>query len=117
MSAETPTARTLPFSLAGCVLHKQHRPVPGTSQQHHVYPVGMGGPQNGQRVPMCGSGHLDVHTGIDWLMGPSEAAKPKGIGRAEWEYAKKALAAAGIEAHTPTAEATRREATAISDPD
>lgn len=97
------TIHTLPFSLAGCVLHREHRPVPGTSQQHHVWPLGMGGPQGGQRVPVCGSGHLDIHTGIDWLVGPADAPKPKGIGRAEWKYANLALERAGVAPHSAEA--------------
>lgn len=101
MSPKDDTPRTLPFRTAGCVLHKVHRPTPGTSQQHHVWPLGMGGPQSGKRVPVCGSGHLDVHTGIDWLLGPADAPKPHGIGHAEWELAAQALALSGIEAHNP----------------
>ena len=94
IAQEPPGARTVPFATFGCVLsaRSNHRPTPAISQLHHVWPLGMGGPKDGERVPMCGSHHLDCHEAIRAL----RAGKPlpRGIGRAELAMARAAIARA-----------------------
>lgn len=100
---ETHPTDTAAFEAVGCILHVTHRPRPSTSQLHHSYPKGLqklvhgGKVVDPRRVPVCGTGHLDVHEGIralmklktgEWLGG---AGWPKGMGRTERELAMYAV--------------------------
>jgi len=94
IAQEPPGVRTVPFATFGCVLsaRSNHRPTPAISQLHHVWPMGMGGPADGERVPLCGTHHLDVHEAIRALV--AVKPMPRGIGRAELALAREAIARA-----------------------
>jgi hypothetical protein len=45
-----------------CALHRFHRPTPLRLVVHHVWPVGMGGPNRAvNREIVCDTGHANVH--------------------------------------------------------
>ena len=94
IAQEPPGPRAVPFVTFGCVLASKinHRPTPAISQLHHVWPLGMGGPKDGERVPMCGTHHLDVHEAIRALVAGKPV--PRGIGRGELALAREALSRA-----------------------
>ncbi len=91
IAAEPAGVRTVPFASFGCVLsaRSNHRPTPAISQLHHVWPIGLGGPVDGERVPLCGTHHLDVHEAIRAL-GYGRPI-PRGIGRTELGLAREAI--------------------------
>jgi hypothetical protein len=50
-----------------CVVHKHRSSVPVV--QHHVWPVGLGGPSKAfNKVRVCENGHYEVHNYFDLLM-------------------------------------------------
>ena len=95
IAKEPPGVRTVPFKDFGCVLASasNHRPTPAISQLHHTWPLGMGGPKDGERVPLCGTHHLDVHEAIRAAV--AGKPMPRGIGRTELAMARQALELAG----------------------
>jgi len=52
-----------------CPIVKWHRPRPHRRQRHHVWPIYLGGPEDGPLVGICGACHDDTH----WLI---ELARP-----------------------------------------
>jgi hypothetical protein len=93
--------RRLPFSMVGCIVHQIHLPVPAAVELHHVFPVYLQAriwktvdpvhpstARDKERIPVCGSGHTDIHMAIDALIG--KAKPPKGVGRAELGFAREA---------------------------
>lgn len=53
-----------PTRLAGdqCSVHKYHWPPVLETEVHHVWPLGMGGPDVvGNTVKVCGTGHANIH--------------------------------------------------------
>ncbi len=45
-----------------CAIHADHRPEPYDVEVHHVWPLGMGGPDvKANVVPVCPTGHTNVH--------------------------------------------------------
>lgn len=45
-----------------CSLHRYHSPRPAYSQLHHIWPLGLGGPEKASnRIPVCGTGHNNIH--------------------------------------------------------
>lgn len=92
IAQEPPGIRTVAFADFGCVLASKsnHRPTPAIAQLHHVWPMGMGGPEDGERVPLCGTHHLDVHEAIRALVAGRKV--PRGIGRSELLLAREAVA-------------------------
>lgn len=50
-----------------CVGHAYHSPRPARSDIHHVVPIGWGGPEDkANRVPLCQTGHANVHLLLDF---------------------------------------------------
>jgi hypothetical protein len=47
--------------MASCVAHQFHSPRPQGFEEHHVFPKGWGGPENGKTVVLCSTGHSNVH--------------------------------------------------------
>lgn len=47
----------------GCTLHTTHSPVAleEVLQEHHVWPLSFGGPDSGEKMLLCPTGHLLVH--------------------------------------------------------
>jgi len=84
--------RTVPFADFGCVLasRSNHRPTPAISQLHHVWPMGMGGPADGERVPVFGTHHMECHEAIRAHVAGEPT--PRGIGRSELTLAREAIA-------------------------
>lgn len=59
-----------------CQVHGDHRPplAPGSTEVHHVWPRGMGGPDvavlpdgSVQKIPVCANGHNNIHHAIRQL--------------------------------------------------
>jgi hypothetical protein len=91
-----------PYTVVGCSIHKTHKPTPNSSELHHVFPLGLQAKvwadvdndrpstaHDRDRVPLCGTGHTDVHVAIDALL--AGRAKPRGIGVTELALAKEAV--------------------------
>lgn len=46
----------------GCTVHDEHRPTPLLIEHHHVWPLGMGGPDEPSNlVAVCAGGHYNAH--------------------------------------------------------
>ena len=63
-----------------CPIVTWHRPRPHRRQRHHIWPIYLGGPENGPLVGICGACHDDTHWLIElakdnswWLTGPMAA--------------------------------------------
>lgn len=57
--------------LAGnhCELHKEHRPMPTETEVHHIWPLGMGGPDHADnKVKLCPTSHSTIHVFIRMLI-------------------------------------------------
>lgn len=55
---------TAPARLPGdqCQVHGWHRPPVLETERHHVWPLGMGGPDvESNIVLVCGTGHANIH--------------------------------------------------------
>lgn len=51
-----------------CAVHRHRSSVP--IQTHHVFPVGLGGPNvHSNRVQICADGHTEVHNYMNLLVG------------------------------------------------
>lgn len=69
---------------ADCTVHAEHAPRVNHPEVHHVWPVGMGGPDVPEnRVPLCPTGHTNVH---DLLRA---ALKGTGVDDLPWEYRRR----------------------------
>lgn len=44
-----------------CVAHEFHSPRPQRLDDHHVFPISWGGPEDGETVGLCQTGHTNVH--------------------------------------------------------
>jgi hypothetical protein len=45
-----------------CLVHRYHRPPVLETEVHHVWPLGMGGPDEpANRLPVCPTGHSNIH--------------------------------------------------------
>lgn len=78
-----------------CRIHKTHKPTPVSSELHHRFPKYLqiavwGEVRERDIVPLCGTGHSDVHFAIDALLRGKKL--PKGVGRTERELAEFAVA-------------------------
>lgn len=47
-----------------CACVSRHMPMPAFTQEHHVIPKYLGGPENGRKVPLCATAHDNVHRKI-----------------------------------------------------
>jgi hypothetical protein len=94
--------RRVPFAAGGCALHRRHDPDPASSELHHVFPLYLqarkwpdvdparpASARDRERVPLCGTGHSDVHLAIDSER--AGATRPRGVGRAELALAREAI--------------------------
>lgn len=51
-----------------CQVHKGHRPAVHRTAVHHIWPLGLGGPNvAANKVNICGTGHDTIHTNIHAL--------------------------------------------------
>jgi hypothetical protein len=85
-----------PLKLAGdqCQVHRYHRPPVRETEVHHIWPLGMGGPDApGNKVRVCPTGHANIHRALRALR---KGERPKGTrqevalarrGYAEWSAA------------------------------
>lgn len=44
-----------------CLCVKDHSPEPMGAEQHHIFPLGWGGPKDGETVTLCPTTHTGVH--------------------------------------------------------
>lgn len=101
-----PDVPRVAFAAAGCVLHRTHAPTPASSELHHVFPLYLQARKfddvdpnkpatahDKERVPVCGTGHSDVHLAIDDML--AGRARRAGVGRTEQELALTAIARFG----------------------
>lgn len=50
------------MTLSRCAVHGYHWPKPLRIVAHHVWPLGMGGPdEDTNKVAVCDSGHYNIH--------------------------------------------------------
>ena len=67
MAVGSPVAQivSVPFLQEPCRCVAQHAPAPPYAHLHHIWPLGLGGPDvRDNLVPLCPSGHDRVH----WAM-------------------------------------------------
>jgi hypothetical protein len=60
-----------PEALPGnsCTVHRYHWPRPTRTVLHHIWPLGMGGPDaSSNKVKTCDTGHYTIHGLLDWLV-------------------------------------------------
>jgi hypothetical protein len=51
-----------------CILHKHHIPTPRVNHEHHVWPLGDGGPNIPEnKIVVCPTGHYNIHALLDQL--------------------------------------------------
>ena len=81
------------FAVAPCTLHTHTSGErPASSELHHVFPLYLQkrvGAKDPERVPVCGSGHSDVHLAIDAILAGKKM--PRGVGISERALAKEAI--------------------------
>jgi hypothetical protein len=96
-------AHQVPARDQPCSIHRIHLPTPVASELHHRFPLYLqrrawGEIRDRDRVPLCGTGHSDVHFAIDALL--LGRRMPRGVGRRELQMAHEAVAryrmAAGV---------------------
>ena len=52
-----------------CLVHKAHKPEPLRTVEHHVWPLGMDGPDvDDNKVDICDTGHYNVHVILGLLI-------------------------------------------------
>lgn len=67
-----------------CTVHLEHRPQVNHPEVHHIWPVGMGGPDVPEnRRAICPTGHTNVH---DLLRA---ALKAQGVDSLPWAYRRR----------------------------
>jgi hypothetical protein len=59
--APTDRPRTVSFRAAPCRCCRHHEPEPVMCERHHVQPLYLDGPETGELVPLCSTGHEIVH--------------------------------------------------------
>lgn len=74
-----------------CAVHENHDPIPYDTELHHVWPKGMGGPDVPENlVPVCGTGHNNIHAILRYLVrrkGKTSAAYLRRFHAGEVRYA------------------------------
>jgi hypothetical protein len=82
LEAETP--RSLPGDQ--CVVHRSHWPPVRETERHHIWPLGMGGPNIAANiVHVCPTGHSNIHLVIRALVA---GTTPPKVTRAELRFAR-----------------------------
>lgn len=92
MNETRESARTVPFAESGCAIHRIHLPRPAGAEMHHVFPLFLQRrvrATDNERVPLCGTGHSDVHYAIDAIL--AKRVIPRGVGRSELKLAQLAV--------------------------
>lgn len=87
----------MPFLEAPCAVHAHTGgEVPASTELHHIFPLYLqkaaGIPDasiDADRIPLCGSGHSDVHFAITAIL--SRRPVPHGVGRKELALAQEAV--------------------------
>ena len=52
-----------------CLVHKAHKPEPLRTVEHHVWPLGMDGPDvDDNKIDICDTGHYNIHTLLDLML-------------------------------------------------
>lgn len=60
-----------------CGVHQRHTPKPSGTDLHHVWPKGMGGPDVAEnKVPVCATGHQNIHRLLRALVATDGDVKP-----------------------------------------
>lgn len=60
--SEVGAPQTVPWNVSPCLVHGYHWPRPLETVRHHVWPLGMGGPDAPHNIVMiCDTGHRNVH--------------------------------------------------------
>lgn len=93
-----------PRTLAGdlCVVHGSHRPPVRETVVHHMWPRGMGGPDEAaNKVNICPTGHANVHRAIRAILTAG--------GKAEGTAKELALAHHAVDAWTAAGKPGRPE--------
>lgn len=89
MQPSTVQART---TTRPCEIHKRHDPRPHRQVLHHVWPLGLGGPDiDENQVAACDTGHYSVHTLLDaWRKAKGDPGYQvrRGYARREQELAR-----------------------------
>lgn len=88
----------MPFDQAPCAVHTHSSgEVPASTELHHIFPLylqkAVGVPAGGEdndRIPLCGSGHSDVHFAITAIL--TGRPMPRGVGPKELALAAEAVA-------------------------
>lgn len=84
-----------PVSLSGdqCVVHGSHWPPVRETEQHHIWPLGMGGPDvKTNKVKICPTGHANVHVALRRLVAGGSVRVGVDGTRAELALAQRAFA-------------------------
>lgn len=88
----------LPFAQAPCAVHTHSSgEVPASTELHHLFPLYLQklarvpeGAEDTERLPLCGSGHSDVHYAIDAIL--EGRPMPLGVGTKEIAVAREGVA-------------------------
>jgi hypothetical protein len=57
------------LSLRPCLVHKVHKPEPLRVIRHHIWPLGMDGPdEDDNKLDICDTGHYNVHVILGLLI-------------------------------------------------
>lgn len=76
-----------------CTVHGTHWPRSHSTVFHHIWPLGMGGPDTKEnQVEVCPTGHTNIHMLIDLLQdnqGAVDKSRTKGFSRREIELARR----------------------------
>jgi hypothetical protein len=88
-------AQQISADVKPCEIHRVHLPRPVASELHHRFPKYLqvrayGAVREHETVPICGTGHSDVHYAIDALL--RGVRPPRGVGRRELAMAAEAVA-------------------------
>jgi hypothetical protein len=77
-----------------CRLHAYHSPVPAISHLHHILPRSWGGTDDPSNlIPLCPTGHENVHTYLNLLVAHEGLVRPalaRGFGYATRDLAHRA---------------------------
>lgn len=74
----------------------QANPKSRRRHKHHVFPIGMGGSENGKKIPLCPAHHDNVHECIEARV--NGTANHRHYGPRVWDLATQAIEAAALSA-------------------
>lgn len=77
MATELVTLPVNPTKGIICVCVKNHTPKVLDVEQHHIWPLGEGGPDvPANRIWLCPTTHTNVHTYLRWLIRLGDRSRP-----------------------------------------